>query len=530
MYEKITQSAIFDKIRVDLGRNLSRLRKTQNVLTTGKRINRPSDDPVSVVRVMKRKVDLNKTDRFLKNTENAKNILDRTSLVLEDVTQQISRARELAIAFANDPSVMEETSTSSKIEIQNILNRIVNLANTKEDGRFIFAGGQTLTQPFQVDESTSEIAYNGNMREIRRKISPSATIPVNFPGVNIFSDGVFLSLERLLETVDIVNNPQNEVIADESFSTSEIYAKFTASGNVISETTEMNSLDQVNNALSDGDIITISGKDANGYDVEETFTYGTENDGTTLGDLVEAIDSAFENSNVSLDNMGNIILDFTKSPMNPPELTIQFNENDSVNLELSDFNNIELNKLDQVSSDFSDGDTITITGKDSDETDINATFTYGQSNDGTTLGDLITVIDSAFENSNVTIDNNGFIRATSKEENGKKPSLSLTSNADVITLPQFNDKMADSIQKLDQALNKVLEFQADIGSKINRLDDTKDMLEDVKLNIKELISDEEEADMAEAITEFVTRQNVYQAALNAAVKIMQQPSLMDFIR
>lgn len=56
----------------------------------------------------------------------------------------------------------------------------------------------------------------------------------------------------------------------------------------------------------------------------------------------------------------------------------------------------ELNDLDSNSTDYSDGDIILISGTKSDGNNISATFTYGSSNDGTTVGDLISVINSAF--------------------------------------------------------------------------------------------------------------------------------------
>lgn len=532
---RITQNMIFDKTKYDLNRNLYKLQKAQNVISTGKRVSRPSDDPISAVQIMKRKVDINRMDMFIKNTENAKTLLNQASSVLVEVTDQLDRAKEISLTFANDPTNSQDTSNSAKLEVENILSRVINLANTKENGRSIFAGTKTLTQPFEPNDKISEM-FKGNMGKVKRQISSNATMTANTPGVNIFSDGVFQALVRLSEAVD-TESPRNEVIADTTFSTSEISANFTENGSSANKSTVINDLDQLTTDLSDGDTITISGKDSNGYSVEETFTYGADNDGNTLENLrgkIEEAYNAFGNSTATIDN-GKVTLDSPENLMPAPELAIKFNDEDTVSFVLPEFNNTEINQLDQVTTELTDGDTITISGIDSGGNNVEETFTYGENNDGTTLGDFLTEVDTAFGNSTVEIDDNGYIRLVPEEDTGSEPSLSLEfkdedGNGSAITLPQFTDKMTDAMNKLDKALNKVSESQADLGSKINRLDDNKDMLEDVKLNITELLSKEEDANMAEAITEFSTKQNVYQAALNASIRIMQQPTLLDFLR
>ena len=66
-----------------------------------------------------------------------------------------------------------------------------------------------------------------------------------------------------------------------------------------------------------------------------------------------------------------------------------------------------LNDLPGNTTDYVDGDTITVTGVDTDGTAINATFTYGASGDGTTLQELVDFIDTQFAGATVTLDSAG---------------------------------------------------------------------------------------------------------------------------
>jgi len=72
--------------------------------------------------------------------------------------------------------------------------------------------------------------------------------------------------------------------------------------------TELNDLLSNGTDYADGDVIDFTGVDSDGSTVTGTFTYGAGNDGTTVGDLVTALDAAFPGSTVSLDANGKIVM------------------------------------------------------------------------------------------------------------------------------------------------------------------------------------------------------------------------------
>jgi flagellar hook protein FlgE len=74
-------------------------------------------------------------------------------------------------------------------------------------------------------------------------------------------------------------------------------------------TTELNDLVQVSTALADGDVINIGGKNPDGSALSGvTFTYGAGNDGTTLQDLIDRINTAFAGEASASIEDGKIIL------------------------------------------------------------------------------------------------------------------------------------------------------------------------------------------------------------------------------
>lgn len=87
----------------------------------------------------------------------------------------------------------------------------------------------------------------------------------------------------------------------------------------------------------------------------------------------------------------------------------------------------ELNDLDSNSTDYADGETITIAGTKSDGSSLTATFTYGAGNDGTTVGDLISVINTAFSgDATASLDASGKIVLKADTAGSDKLTLSLT--------------------------------------------------------------------------------------------------------
>jgi flagellar hook-associated protein 3 FlgL len=68
-----------------------------------------------------------------------------------------------------------------------------------------------------------------------------------------------------------------------------------------------------------------------------------------------------------------------------------------------------------------------------------------------------------------------------------------------------------------------------VGAKLNRLEATENHWADFKLNITQMLSDTEDADMIKTVTDLASQEAAYQASLAASARIIQ-PSLIDFLR
>ncbi|NGQ95630.1 flagellar hook-associated protein FlgL [Brevibacillus sp. SYP-B805] len=104
---------------------------------------------------------------------------------------------------------------------------------------------------------------------------------------------------------------------------------------------------------------------------------------------------------------------------------------------------------------------------------------------------------------------------------------------------QLLDKIATDLEagndatsylgSLDQQLDNLLAQRATLGARMNRIELVQGRLQDQELNVTKLMSANEDADVAEVITNLKTQENVQRAALGAGARIIQ-PSLLDFLR
>ncbi|MEW6397739.1 MAG: flagellar hook-associated protein FlgL [Bacillota bacterium] len=85
------------------------------------------------------------------------------------------------------------------------------------------------------------------------------------------------------------------------------------------------------------------------------------------------------------------------------------------------------------------------------------------------------------------------------------------------------------VDDLDQALDAILEERAHVGADGHRLEATRSRLQDSVYEITALLSETEDADMAEVIVRLTSTEAAYRAALGAGARIIQ-PSLLDFLR
>lgn len=193
---RVTHNMMISTFLNDYYNNLERIQKGQNMLASGKKFTRPSDDPVAVVTSLRIRTDMARNDAYTRNADDAKSWLDITDSALSQLGSLLQRTRELAVEGANGTLTAGDMQKIAQ-EIIQLKAQMVQVGNTQYNGRYIFAGFKTDTAPF----SETSNNYNGDSNSIEFEVGPGGNrMAVNVTGDRLFD--VVGGTSQLLEVMD----------------------------------------------------------------------------------------------------------------------------------------------------------------------------------------------------------------------------------------------------------------------------------------------------------------------------------------
>ncbi|PIC88561.1 flagellar hook-associated protein FlgL [Sporosarcina sp. P21c] len=153
---RVTQSMLSQNMLRNLSSSYNNMGKLQEQLNTGKKVNRPSDDPVVVMKGMGYGMQVNKVEQYQKNMGEVNNWLDSSDDALDGVGQVLHRMKELATNAANTGTMGENERKAIETEMNQLREHVRDLANTKVGDKHIFSGSMTDKPLFNKDTGKFE--------------------------------------------------------------------------------------------------------------------------------------------------------------------------------------------------------------------------------------------------------------------------------------------------------------------------------------------------------------------------------------
>jgi flagellar hook-associated protein 3 FlgL len=170
-------------------------------LSTGRRVNLPSDDPAAFAADVQNLAQQSQTDQYLQNTSDLETLFQTADSALSSVVSSLNQAISLGTQGANGTLTLADQQALAQ-QVQAIQSQIVQFANTSYQGNYIFAGTATTTKPFVMDTTqASGVSYNGNSQVNNVEIAEGRSIQTNLPGSQIFmasGGNVMGSLQQLV--------------------------------------------------------------------------------------------------------------------------------------------------------------------------------------------------------------------------------------------------------------------------------------------------------------------------------------------
>jgi flagellar hook-associated protein 3 FlgL len=465
----------YARVLMGLRFNQKSLLVSQEQAATGRRILRPSDDPVGTARSLSLTRRLAGVERYLGAASTAQSLLDQGAAALQDASSLLTDARTLLIEGMNG-TLSQQNRDALATEIELLRSEMIDLANMKVGDRYVF-GGTLTDRPPWVD-ADGRVVYQGNDDELRVQLNSDVVLGMNVPGSQIFGKA-----EHVGTTFSGLTGVSGGLTADEGSGYEHLVLRHDA--------TDAGALASVGIALVDG---------------------GAGD--TLLGDNTLVVNAA----------AGTVRLG------DGPELKIP----EPGSPEAADFVvvNAKGGKLHLDTSAWSGADySGTVTGEGSISLD-------GETFMALTFTETDLELKNPATGNVVHVDTTEVLRAGEEVVSFGGASNVFDTLAGIVEDLRNGDDLSQSemlgslnlrLEELDRNAGNVGVSLGVLGSRSARVQAAQDRLNGVDLQLNGLLSETRDADLAEAVTTMVRAEQTLQIAQATGVRLIQT-SLLNFLR
>ncbi|MEK5490496.1 flagellar hook-associated protein FlgL [Paenibacillus sp. FSL R7-0297] len=203
---RVTSNMMSSQLLLNLNRNARTMNDTQLQLASGRKINKPSDDPVGITYSLRYRAELSSNEQYTKNVDSALSWLDYNDTVLGQAGDVVQRLRELTVK-ASTGSNPQSALDSINEEVAQLKEQLVDIANSKLNGKYIFNGEQYNVKPYDFAkgaDGTYDVsqAVTTDSGQIQYIVGEGVQMPINMTGNDVFghteeSDNLFSIINSL---------------------------------------------------------------------------------------------------------------------------------------------------------------------------------------------------------------------------------------------------------------------------------------------------------------------------------------------
>lgn len=151
---RVTFNTMRDSVLGNLNRNQLKMNSLQEQMSSGQRINRPSDDPIGLTNSLEYRSEISKRNQNLKNMDDGQSYMNILETAHKSVNTILQRSRELAVQAANDTNSHQERLFIND-EVRQDLDELLSVTNSRHKGDYIFSGKWTDKKPYEIKDGTA---------------------------------------------------------------------------------------------------------------------------------------------------------------------------------------------------------------------------------------------------------------------------------------------------------------------------------------------------------------------------------------
>jgi flagellar hook-associated protein 3 FlgL len=203
---RVTDARSYDVALATIQSNIAAMNRAQQQVSSGRRIERPSDDPAGAASATRLRASIADIDSFTRGIADARTWLGVQDTALQSASSLLARAKELATQAVN--GAQSATSRAAiATELEGIRSQLGALANTQQAGQAVF-GGFTATA-VQLTATTATYVGSPAGAAVLRQVSPEQVVTVNTDGAQVFGFDAGPGLDVFSALADLATAVRN---------------------------------------------------------------------------------------------------------------------------------------------------------------------------------------------------------------------------------------------------------------------------------------------------------------------------------
>ncbi len=548
---KVTDNSTYRLMQTNLDRITNDLLTLRTQGATGLKLNKASDDPGSIRPVLTTRTQLQQNDRYLETMGLAGDKMAATDGHLAQVENVLVRAKEIAINAVNGAMSTSDLATLAD-EVAELRNQLLDTANAVIDGKYIFAGYQEDTKPFTAnpaydpdlydpsDVTTWPYLYHGDNNPTQLEITPGELLKATLTG-----NELFMGITNEIAATGYADPYQGESMTsgpigvgipgnDITITTGAVVTTISGATDLTDPAGENNYAGKVAALFSQAGTGLIGTANAATADLgalgltdfvdgEDTYALDITSGGATIS---VALDGPSANFDFTLDGMAAALA----------------NSAGATNLTATSGT-----LANGVRYDISSGALVLTGPADGSEIDLNETITDGVvtatlPSGGITGGNQTvygTVNIAPNSTTDVTLGGAGLaeVGLTADTLNGASGRIDLftvlTRAEEAIRAGNFDDitgpggSLQAQIDNLEVAANQNRSQRSTLGARAQRVDSAILHQEDAQIDLKQILSRYQDADVLKVYNEIIQKESAFEAALNVTGRV-SKISILDY--
>ncbi|NUU74809.1 flagellar hook-associated protein FlgL [Paenibacillus xylanilyticus] len=209
---RITNNMLSSQLLLNLNRNAQQMNNTQTQLATGRKINKPSDDPVGITYSLRYRAELSSNEQYQKNVDSAVSWLEFNDTVMNQAGNVVQRLRELTVQASTGTNPQSALDSINE-EVKQLKEQLIDISNSKLNGKYVFNGETYDVKPYEFPsnadgtyDTTNAASIVTDKGKINFIVGESVQLPINVSGNEVFGteteeDNLFVIVNTIMKAL-----------------------------------------------------------------------------------------------------------------------------------------------------------------------------------------------------------------------------------------------------------------------------------------------------------------------------------------